>query len=92
LQPYIFFFNNFAATFKKIKVKTFLVGLFIVFLVWYAAKAVSRIFAIFLANKATSNKQSRKSTYGNVTIDITEQPKKRFEKNNGEYIDFEEVK
>ena len=72
--------------------KAFFVGLFVVLLIWYGVKAFTRLIAIFISPKATNTNGSRKSTKGNITIDFPEPPKKRFDKQNGDYIDFEEVK
>lgn len=70
-----------------------LLAIFVLFIIaYYFLKALLRLFAIFLAGENKNNfgrwSQKKKS---DVTIEYHEKQKKRFDKNSGEYIDYEEI-
>ena len=74
-------------------IKNFFIALLLFLIVWYLAKAIVRLFNLFVSksdsNSGSTNNSGKKN---NITFDISENKKKRFDKNEGDYVDFEEVK
>lgn len=62
------------------------------FLGYYLLKAVIRILSIFFVSGNNSEDKRFRSKDGNVTIEHKEYAKKRFDKDSGEYVDYEEIK
>jgi hypothetical protein len=71
--------------------KSLFTFLILFFIAYYFVKAIYRLIAIFL-NKDNSNKKWSSNKNGKVTIDLQEKQKKRFDKDEGDYIDYEEMK
>jgi hypothetical protein len=73
--------------------KSLFTFLILFFIAYYFVKAIYRLMSVFLnnGNNKSNNKWSGNKK-GNVTIDYQEKQKKRFDKNKGEYIDYEELK
>lgn len=77
-----------------------LVGLFriilIFLLIYYGVKFVTWLFQMSGGNKNSkfqgSRKKERLRKEGEVTIDFAPRKNKKVDKENGEYIDYEEVK
>jgi len=73
----------------------------IILIIYYLVKLISRFVIPFLFKRYAKNinentgkrknQNYRKKKEGEVTIDYTPKEKKHFDKNSGEYIDFEEV-
>jgi hypothetical protein len=63
------------------------------FIAYYFVKAIFRLIAVFLNNDNSGNKNKwSNNKKGKVTIDYQEKQKKRFDKDKGDYIDYEEIK
>jgi len=63
------------------------------FIAYYFLKAIFRLLAIFLiGDSKNNNNRWSQNKKDNVTIDYQQKQKKRFDKNSGEYIDYEEIK
>ena len=75
-------------------IKSFFAFLILFLISYYLIKAVVRLFKLFTANKAEGNKSTSTffSKKGNVTFQNTEPRKKHFDKDTGDYVDYEEVK
>jgi hypothetical protein len=75
--------------------KNFLLLILLFILAYSLLKAILRLFNVFKANN-NSNGQTTNKTYEKKGTTITysedNQKKKRFEKNAGDYIDYEEIK
>ncbi len=73
--------------------KLFLTFLLLFFIAYYFLKALIRLINVFLSNgNQGSNNKWPHNKKGNITIENPEKLKKRFDRNNGEYIDYEEIK
>jgi len=86
-----------------LNVISFFRTVFILVLVYYGAKFFIRFFAPKLVEKAADKlyedmkkkeaAQSRRTTRrGDVTIDYTDKKPKKYPRNEGDYIEFEEIK
>ncbi len=74
----------------------------IIILIYYGFKFLARLLAPFLIKKITdkmgsqfqNQSQQKESTKpeGEVTIEKKQSTKSKFSKNDGEYIDYEEIK
>lgn len=74
--------------------KKFLLLLLLFLLAYYIIKAVSRLFKVFVQKPENINDNKNDSNFGRFD-DTSRQNsvrRKRFEKDEGEYIDYEEVK
>jgi hypothetical protein len=86
----LFFRLIFAALFYKAMLKFF--TLILLFLLgYYLIKSVYRLFSLFFSGDGSDNRKYQ-SKQGNVTIEYKEPAKKRFDKDSGEYVDYEEIK
>ena len=74
--------------------KTFFTFLLIFVLSYYLIKSVFRLLGLFSSKNQSEESQgyTRKSKKSKVTFDDVEPQKKRFGKDSGEYVDFEEIK
>jgi hypothetical protein len=84
---------------------SFLRTILIILLIYYGAKLIARyVLPVFLKNYMgkkmgtftspgqQQNNHHKKQKEGKVTIDYVPKSEKKVESNEGEYIDFEEVK
>jgi hypothetical protein len=74
--------------------KHFFAFLLLFIISYYLIKAIIRLLSIFAKRKIEEKSffSSGKSGHSDVTIETPDTSKKRFSKDSGEYIDFEEVK
>jgi hypothetical protein len=70
--------------------------LFYAVVIYFALKAVGRLFLPFLSNKVAqkiNNHQGYKQRKeGDITIHYQDNKNSKFDKNIGEYVDYEEIK
>ena len=89
--------------FILLNIVSFLNTLLIILVIWYGFKLVVRLIAPKVIEKAAEkivrdmnqrqNMQARPGTKnGDVTVERTEKKSKQYQRNDGEYIDFEEIK
>ncbi len=89
--------------FILLTIVSFLRTLLIILLVWYGFKMVMRFLAPKVVEKAAEkivrdmqqkqNQQARPGTRpGDITVERTDKKDKQVKRNEGEYIDFEEIK
>ena len=71
--------------------KKFLLLLFIFFIAYYILKAVTRLVKLFV-EKRDQNLNKNSNNFSQENTIIKNDRKKKFEKNDGEYVDFEEIK
>jgi hypothetical protein len=73
--------------------KALFTTLLLIIIVYYFIKAIYRLVSVFFNTSHPGNNSHRsKNRKGDVTIDYQEKQKKRFDKDKGEYIEYEEIK
>jgi hypothetical protein len=72
--------------------KTFFIFILLFIIAYYLIKAVLKIlFSFFPGNKKTGFSNFNNNN-GKIKFEMTNEKKKRFSKNIGEYTDYEEIK
>ena len=70
--------------------KKFLLFILLFFLAYTLIKAIFRLFAPF-NNNTSENQNNQKKGKNNITFDENNSSQKKHKKNDGEYVDFEEM-
>ncbi len=90
-------------SFILLTIVSFFRTLLIILLVWYGFKMVMRLLAPKIVEKAAEkivrdmqqqqNMQARPgSRPGDITVERTDKKDKQYKRDDGEYVDFEEIK
>ena len=85
--------------FILLTIVSFLRVLFIIILVWYAFKVAMRFLAPRVVEKAAEKivrdmqqqQQNQTRRQGDVTVERPDMKQKQYKREQGEYVDFEEV-
>lgn len=84
--------------FILLTIVSFLRVLFIIILVWYAFKVAMRFLAPRVVEKAAEKivrdmqqQQNQTRRQGDVTVERPDKKQKQYKREQGEYVDFEEV-
>lgn len=64
----------------------------VIWVLWRIFSGVKRSGNTFTFNTYNDNSQNKKSKEGEVTIDVNSTEKKQKKVDEGEYVDFEEIK
>jgi hypothetical protein len=75
--------------------KNFILFILLFILAYTLIKAIFRLFTPFTKSSSENNEQYsffRKKNKTNITFDDNNASKKQYDKNDGEYVDYEEVK
>lgn len=72
--------------------KNFFTLLILFFLAYYIVKAIFKIVQLLFPRKTTGNFFNSGHNRDNISMDNSKKQKKRFSKDSGEYIDYEDVK